>query len=202
MLVSPFTFRPGEKRNLAADLASTPRTGLVVQCCGDAHLSNFGLFASPERQLMFDINDFDETLPGPWEWDVKRLAASFEIAGRDRSFSRSDRRDVVLAAVEEYREQMRKAAKRGSLDVWYSHMEMHRMLEWVDTEVKEESPGKKDAKGVAKGVAKARTRDSMRAFKKLTGQVDGRLRFIADPPLIVPIDDLVLDRKSVVWERG
>jgi len=196
MLVSPFTFYRGAASIMAADLASTPRTGLVVQCCGDAHLSNFGLFASPERQLMFDINDFDETLPGPWEWDVKRLAASFEIAGRDRSFSRSDGRDIVLAAVREYRKQMRKAAGRGSLDVWYSHMEMHRMLEWVDTEVKEERLGKKDAKGVAKGVAKARTRDSMRAFKKLTGQVDGRLRFIADPPLIVPIDDLVISAEA------
>src|SRR5271167_4994308 len=119
MLVSPFTFFRGAALIMASDLATTPRSGFNAQLCGDAHLSNFGLFASPERRVVFDINDFDETLPGPWEWDLKRLAASFEIAGRDRGYSRADRRKVVLAAAREYRLGMRSAAEQGTLDVWY-----------------------------------------------------------------------------------
>src|SRR5271163_5322722 len=123
MLVSPFTFYRGGALIMASDLAATPVTGVTVQLCGDAYLSNFGLFGSPERRMLFDINDFDETLPGPWEWDVKRLAASFEIMGRDRGFSPDDRRAVVMAGVQEYRSRMRRAAGMSGLDVWYEHFE-------------------------------------------------------------------------------
>ena len=129
MLVSPFTFYRGAALIMAADLAATPRSGLHVQVCGDAHLSNFGVFASPERQLMFDINDFDETLPGPWEWDVKRLAASFEVAGRDRGFTAAERREIVLAGAAEYRARMQQAAGMRNLDVWYAHIEVEQLFE-------------------------------------------------------------------------
>ncbi len=196
MLVSPFTFYRGAALIQASDLSGTADSRITVQCCGDAHLSNFGVFGSPERKLMFDINDFDETLPGPWEWDVKRLAASFEIAGRDRGFSRSDRRDMVLACVRAYREGMRSAARRGTLDVWYSHMEIGQMLKWVRTEDKDERRGKKEARQTTVDVAKARTRDSVRVFRKLTHRVDGHVRFVKDPPLIVPLEDLVLSGKA------
>jgi uncharacterized protein (DUF2252 family) len=188
MLVSPFTFYRGAALIMASDLATTPDSGITVQCCGDAHLSNFGVFGSPERQLMFDINDFDETLPGPWEWDVKRLAASFEIAGRDRGFAPSDRRRVVMAAVREYRQGMRHAAHQNTLDVWYSHMDIEAMLEWIRTEDDDRRIGR----GAVLDVAKARTRDNLRAFRKLTERADGDLRFVSDPPLLVPLEDLIL----------
>ncbi len=191
MLVSPFTFYRGAALIMAADLAATPRSGVNVQLCGDAHLSNFGLFGSPERRLLFDINDFDETLPGPWEWDVKRLAASFEILGRDRGFAAADRRQVVLACVGEYRERMRAAAEMGTLDAWYDHMDSEKMLDWVRAEVSEKRLSKREEKQAQKDVTKARTRDHLRVFAKLTAEVDGELRIVADPPLIVPIDDLV-----------
>ena len=196
MLVSPFTFFRGAALIMAADLADTPDSGITVQCCGDAHLSNFGVFGSPERQLMFDINDFDETLPGPWEWDVKRLAASFEVAGRDRGFSPDDRRTVVRAVVGEYRKTMRAAAASGTLDVWYSHMEVGEMLRWIRTEDDDKRLDKKRPGDAVLDVAKARTRDSLRAFKKLTEQRDGDIRFVKDPPLIVPLEDLVLSDKA------
>jgi uncharacterized protein (DUF2252 family) len=196
MLVSPFAYYRGAAMVMADDLASSPDTGITVQCCGDAHLSNFGVFGSPERRLIFDINDFDETLPGPWEWDIKRLAASFEVAGRDRGFSRSDRRDVVLAAAREYRQGLRTAAKMGTLDVWYSHMEIGQMLEWIRTEDSDERLGRIERNEAVLDVAKARTRDSLRAFKKLTRKVDGELRFVKDPPLLVPLEDLVLSDEA------
>ena len=192
MLVSPFTFFRGAAAIMAADLASTPDTGITVQCCGDAHLSNFGVFGSPERQMIFDINDFDETLPGPWEWDLKRLAASFEVAGRDLGFSPADRRSIVVAVSREYRRRLRQASQGGALEVWYSHMEVSQMVEWIRTEVGEKRMGKKDGHEAVLDAAKARTRDSLRAFKRLTGEVDGKLRFVEDPPLIVPIEGLVL----------
>jgi uncharacterized protein (DUF2252 family) len=195
MLVSPFTFFRGGAAIMAHDLAPTPDSAITVQCCGDAHLSNFGVFGSPERRLIFDINDFDETLPGPWEWDVKRLAASFEIAGRDRGYSADDRRRVVLAAAREYRLGMRSAAQEGTLDVWYSHMDIDQMLEWIRTEDTDEHPRKKGSEAVV-DAAKARTRDSVRAFKKLTERTDGGVRFVRDPPLIVPIEDLVLSDEA------
>ena len=197
MLVSPFTFYRGTALIMAADLAATPRSGLTTQICGDAHLSNFGVFASPERHTMFDINDFDETLPGPWEWDVKRLAASFEIAGRDRGFTPADRRAVVAAGVAEYRIRMDQLAAARNLDVWYSHIEVEELLQ----EMKSSTTKKQQAKAV-KNVAKARTRDSMQAFSKLTHEVDGQRRIIADPPLIVPIEDVVAAAPTEVDLEG
>jgi len=174
MLVSPFTFYRGAALIMAADLAGTPRSGLRAQICGDAHLSNFGVFASPERQTMFDINDFDETLPGPWEWDLKRLAASFEIAGRDRGYQRSDRRGVVAACAAEYRTRMGQLAAMRNLDVWYAHIEVDQLFEQLKS-----SGTKKQRAKAAKNLAKARTRDSMQAFAKLTHEVDGQRRIIA-----------------------
>jgi uncharacterized protein (DUF2252 family) len=201
MLVSPFTFYRGAALIMAADLAATPRSGLTAQLCGDAHLSNFGVFASPERQLMFDINDFDETLPGPWEWDVKRLAASFEVAGRDRGFSAGERREIVLAGVAEYRARMQQAAGMRNLEVWYAHIETTEMF----AQLKSQATGKQRAKLKAT-LAKARTRDSMQAFSKLTEETDGERRIVADPPLITPIEDLLpagRDRSEVEEElRG
>ena len=186
MLVSPFTFFRGAALIMAADLAATARSGLNVQSCGDAHLSNFGVFASPERQLMFDINDFDETLPGPWEWDLKRLGASLEVAGRDRGYSPAERRKVVLTGAAEYRARMQQAAGMRNLDVWYAHIEVEQLFERFKAQVS----GKQLAKAKATA-AKARTRDTMQAFSKLTREVDGQRRIIADPPLIVPVEDLL-----------
>ena len=203
MLVSPFAFYRGAALVMADDLAVSPDTGITVQCCGDAHLSNFGVFGSPERRLIFDINDFDETLPAPWEWDVKRLAASFEVAGRDRGFSREDRRGVVLAAAREYRQGMRNAARLGTLDVWYSHMDIEQMVDWIRTEDFDKRLGRVAGNGPVVDTAKARTRDSLRAFKKLTRRVDGDIRFVQDPPLLVPLEDLVLsDEQRQRTERS
>src|SRR5580692_1489972 len=191
MLVSPFTFYRGAALIMAADLALTPQSGISVQLCGDAHLSNFGLFGSPERRMLFDINDFDETLPGPWEWDVKRLAASFEIMGRDRGFSPDDRRAVVMAGVREYRSRMRRAAGMRGLDVWYEHFEAGMLLNMVRKEVRVRRVGKTEAEEIEKMVAKARTRDSTRVFARRADEVEGELRIVADPPVIIPIEDLI-----------
>ncbi|CAN7373405.1 DUF2252 domain-containing protein [Terrabacter sp. LjRoot27] len=185
MLVSPFTFYRGAALIMASDLAATPRSGFTSQICGDAHLSNFGVFASPERRLLFDMNDFDETLPGPWEWDVKRLAASFEIAGRDRGFSSADRRMVVRSCVAEYRSRMQQFAEARNLDVWYARIEVEKLFEVLKSSVTKKQKAKAEA-----NVAKARTRDSMQAFTKLTHDVDGERRIISDAPLVVPIEDL------------
>jgi uncharacterized protein (DUF2252 family) len=186
MLVSPFTFYRGAAMIMAGDLAATPRSGLMVQCCGDAHLSNFGVFASPERRLVFDVNDFDETLPGPWEWDVKRLAASMLIAARDNDFPAKDRDQIVLDTVEEYRTAMAGFAAMKNLDVWYAHLDIESALSELGPQLEP-----KAVKRTEKTLAKARTRDSMSAFSKLTRVVDGEARIVAEPPLIVPIDDLV-----------
>ena len=191
MLASPFAFYRGAALPMAADLAATPRSGLNVQLCGDAHLANFGVFASPERQMLFDINDFDETLPGPWEWDVKRMAASLEVAGRELGFSAADRRDVVLAGAREYRRAMRRAAKMGVLEAWYSHLTVDDLMIWIAREVRAGRLGKGEAGEAARDVAKARTRVHQRAFRRLTTEIDGKIRIAADPPLVVPIDDLV-----------
>ncbi len=199
MLVSPFTFYRGAALIMAADLAVTPQSGVTVQLCGDAHLSNFGLFGTPERRMLFDINDFDETLPGPWEWDVKRLAASFEIMGRDRGFSRADRRAIVMAGVREYRDRMRQAAGMSTLDAWYDHLEAGVLLNLVRKEVRVKRVGKDEARAVRDMVAKARTRDSTRVFAKRAGQVNGELRIVADPPVIVPIEDIV--EPGSEWEN-
>ena len=191
MLESPFAFFRGAASIMAADLAATPRSGFTVQLCGDAHLSNFGMFASPERHLLFDINDFDETLPGPWEWDVKRLAASLEICGRDLGFTPADRREVVTAGVQGYRETMLGAARMGALEAWYEHIRVADLMAWMQTRVGGEHVGRKEVAQTAREVAKARTRDSTRVLTRLADDVDGRLRFVADPPLIVPLDDLL-----------
>ncbi len=156
MLVSPFTFFRGAAAIMAADLAGTPESGVTVQLCGDAHLSNFGLFGSPERRMLFDINDFDETLPGPWEWDVKRLAASFEVMGRDRGFAPADRHAIVTAGVREYRDRMRSAAGMGSLQAWYEHLEAGELLELVRQEVRVKRVSKREARAQQDMVAKAR----------------------------------------------
>ena len=186
MMVSPFTFYRGAALPMAADLAGTPVSGLAVQACGDAHLSNFGIFGSAERRLVFDVNDFDETLPGPWEWDVKRLAASLEVAGRDNGFAGKDRRAIVTAAVASYRQAMRDFAAMTNLDVWYAHADLDQVRADFEAEMKT-----RQRKMADKAMAKARTRDSMQEVAKLTHLVDGRPRIIADPPLLVPITDLL-----------
>ena len=188
MLVSPFTFYRGAALPMAADLAGTPASGLRVQLCGDAHLSNFGAFASPERRLVFDVNDFDETLPGPFEWDVKRLAASLAVAGRDNGFPAKARRKIVLAAAEGYRTAMRAFAKQPLLDVWYAHLDIEQAIGELQAQVKAERF--KAAEGL---LAKAHTRDSTQALGKLTTVVDGRRRIISDPPMIVPVEDVFAD---------
>jgi len=192
MLVSPFTFFRGAALVMAADLSTTPNSGLTVQLCGDAHVLNFGVFGSPERQLIFDVNDFDETLPGPWEWDLKRLAASLEIAGRDLGFEAGDRRDVVVAAMREYRDVMREAAELPTLEVWYAHINIDDIMALMRTEVREKRLGKREAREAEQDLVKARTRDSMKVFSKRTGIVGDELQIVAEPPLIVPIEDLVL----------
>ncbi len=191
MLVSPFTFYRGAALIMASDLARTPVSGITVQLCGDAHLSNFGLFGTPERQMLFDINDFDETLPGPWEWDVKRLAASFEIMGRDRGFSAGDRRAIVMAGVAEYRDRIRQAAGMGALEAWYDHLEVGTLLQLVRQQVRVKRVTKADARALKRDVTKAYTRDNTRVLTKRAAEVDGELRIVADPPLIIPIEDLI-----------
>ena len=185
MMVSPFTFFRGAALPMASDLASTPVSGLAVQACGDAHLSNFGIFGSAERRLMFDVNDFDETLPGPWEWDVKRLAASLEVAARSNGFPAKQRRGIVAASVARYRQAMRDFAGKTNLDVWYAHVDMDELRKQFESQLQP-----RQRKLVQKGLAKARTRDSMQEVGKLTQIVDGRPRIISDPPLLVPIDEL------------
>jgi uncharacterized protein (DUF2252 family) len=188
MLASPFSYFRGAALSMAADLAATPVSGLAVQACGDAHLSNFGVYASPERALVFDVNDFDETLPGPWEWDVKRLAASLEVAGRGNGYGSGLRRKVVTAAVRRYREAMRAFADQGDLEVWYARAETGALREQFGSQLAVREQRQADS-----AVAKARTRDSLQALAHLTHQVNGRPRIMADPPLVVPLSDLVAD---------
>ncbi len=191
MLVSPFAFFRGAALVMASDLATTPLSGVNVQLCGDAHLSNFGVFASPERQMLFDINDFDETLPGPWEWDVKRLAASFEVLGRERGFDPADRRSIVVACVGEYRLVMRQTAGMPTLGAWYDLVDVDQVMAFVQAEVSEKRLGKEEAKEVERDIAKARTRDHARLLARRTDEIDGELRIVADPPLILPLADLM-----------
>ena len=186
MLRSPFAFFRGGAHLMAADLAHGTRTGLHAQLCGDAHLSNFGIFASPDRRLVFSINDFDETLPGPFEWDVKRLAASFAVAGRDRGFDEPERRTIVTAAVSEYRTAMAAFAAMRNLDVWYARLDVAGMLERFGSGM-----SAKQKKRFQANFAKVRTKDSMRALAKLCASVDGELRIVGDPPRITPIEDVL-----------
>src|SRR6516165_4129540 len=210
MMVSPFTFYRGAAKIMATDLAATPVAGLGAQLCGDAHLSNFGAFASPERRLLFDLNDFDETLPGPFEYDVKRMAASFIIAARNNGFSKADARAATLASVRAYREAMAEFAQMRTMDIWYAHMDEDTLMAGVRAAAarvaKAEKAGKsgkktkKEPKTAKKGPseeeqaaktalaraeknrAKAHTRDSLQALSKLGELVDGSYRIVNQPP--------------------
>jgi uncharacterized protein (DUF2252 family) len=195
--VSPFTFYRGGAKIMAADLDDTPVAGLRVQLCGDAHLSNFGMFASPERRLLFDLNDFDETLPGPFEWDVKRMAASFMIAARHNGLAKSDTWAVTQASVAAYREAMASFAQMGTMAVWYAHLDEEELQQAVRSAAAEASKSKKTAKAakgaeqrVQKLTGKARTRDSLQALSKLGEVVEGRYRIVSQPPIVVPMRDL------------
>ena len=192
MLASPFTFFRGAALIMASDLATTPRSGFNAQICGDAHLSNFGLFASPERKLMFDVNDFDETLPGPWEWDLKRLAASVVIAAQDREFTAKEARTAALEVGASYRQEMARLAGLSTLDVWYSHIDVAGLLAGLEATAGKtgNKADKRMAARTAQLVTKAHTRDSLQALSKLTTVIDGQLRILSDPPLIVPTEEL------------
>jgi uncharacterized protein (DUF2252 family) len=210
MMVSPFTFYRGAATVMAADLALTPTAGLEAQLCGDAHLSNFGLFASPERLLLFDVNDFDETLPGPFEYDVKRMAASFTIAGRNNGFAKADVRAATLASVRAYREAMAGFAQMGTMDIWYARLDEDELMATIRRaaaettkeakETKKAKAKKRDErdkklaktaeKRAGKIAGKARTRDSLQALSKLGERVDGGYRIVSQPPVVVPARDL------------
>ncbi|MFE1770724.1 DUF2252 domain-containing protein [Streptomyces sp. NPDC059008] len=196
MLESPFRFYRGAATVMASDLGASPDTGIPVQLCGDAHPLNFGLFASPERHLLFDINDFDETLPGPWEWDVKRLAAGFAVAGRNNGFTAKERGAVVRDTVRAYREVMRRFARMRNLDVWYAQADADRLRELIAGRMDREAREKVD-----RALAKARGRDSLQAFAKLTRIVGGVRRIAADPPLLVPLGDLLPQAERATLER-
>jgi uncharacterized protein (DUF2252 family) len=190
MLVSPFTFYRGAAYVMTSDLAAMPRTGLQVQLCGDAHLSNFGMFAAPDRRVVFSINDFDETLPGPFEWDVKRLVASFAVAGRDRGFSDKQRQAVNLALGKSYREAMAGYAGMHNLDLWYTRVDIEDMFaEFKHTVTAKQ---RKRAEG---NLAKTRTKDSLAAFAKLTKIVDGEPRIVGDPPVVTPIEAILGNKR-------
>jgi len=188
MLVSPFTFYRGAALPMAADLAATPSSGLRVQLCGDAHLANFGVFGSPERRLVFDINDFDETLPGPFEWDVKRLVASLVVAGWDNGFAAAQTRRAAVAAVARYRNAMREFADMSTMAVWYSHLDVEDTIARFKARMK-----KRQVRRSESVAAKVRTRDSTQAVAKLTRVTDGQREIISDPPLIVPIEELAAE---------
>ena len=213
MMVSPFTFYRGAARIMAADLAETPVAGLDAQLCGDAHLSNFGVFASPERRLVFDVNDFDETLPGPFEYDVKRMAASFTVAGRNNGFSPADARAATMASVTAYRESMASFAQMRTMDIWYAHMDEDSLKAGIRSTVaetrkevreadkrkarkqekldqKQEKAAKKAEERAVKAAAKAHTRDSLQALSKLGELVDGHYRIVSQPPIVIPLRDL------------
>jgi uncharacterized protein (DUF2252 family) len=203
MMVSPFTFYRGTAKIMAADLKDTPVAGLNAQLCGDAHLSNFGVFASPERRLLFDLNDFDETLPGPFEYDVKRMAASFTIAARNNGFAKPDTRAATLASVRAYREAMAEFAQMRTMDIWYACLDENEIMTAVRAAVAETTKAQKGKKGkeeakqaklaakrVEKSREKARTRDSLQALSKLGEVVDGRYRIVSQPPVVVPARDL------------
>jgi uncharacterized protein (DUF2252 family) len=196
MMVSPFTYYRGAALPMASDLATTPVSGLAVQACGDAHLSNFGVFGSAEHRLVFDVNDFDETLPGPWEWDVKRLAASVEVAARANQYSDKDRQKIVMATVASYRQAMRDFAGKTNLEVWYAHADVDQLV--VELQSRMDA---RQRKLLEKNLSKARTRDSLEEVSKLTRLVDGQRRLISDPPLLVPVDELLpkkADRDATV----
>jgi uncharacterized protein (DUF2252 family) len=189
MMVSPFTFYRGAAKIMASDLSRTPDAGLTAHLCGDAHLSNFGIFASPERMLLFDVNDFDETLPGPFEWDVKRMSASFTIAARNNGFAKADARSVTRASATAYREAMARFSQMHTMDIWYARLSEDEIMASARTALKR----KRDAKVLKraeKNVEKARTRDSLQALSRLGEMVDGRYRIVSQPPIVVPAREL------------
>ena len=196
MMESPFRFYRGAAAIMASDLAGSPASGLTAQLCGDAHMLNFRLLASPERQLVFDINDFDETLPGPWEWDVKRLSASLVIAGRANGFDDAERARIVSSTVRSYREAMIRFAGMRNLDVWYARIGADRLEALAAGRLH-----KRGQKNLARAMTKARARDSLQAFDKLTETVDGRPRIAADPPLLIPAGDLLPNVERSALER-
>src|SRR5215470_11293846 len=185
MLVSPFTFYRGAAALMAADLADSPRSELPVQLCGDAHLSNFGVFAAPDRRMTFSVNDFDETLPGPFEWDVKRLVASFAVAGRELGYNARQRESVNLAVIRSYREAMRTFAGMRTLDLWYARLDVEDIGPRLAAEVSSAA-----VRRFQRGVARARTKDSLKAFSELTELVDGEVRIASDPPTVVPVEEV------------
>jgi uncharacterized protein (DUF2252 family) len=185
MVASPFAFYRGAAAIMAADLADSPRTGLDVQLCGDAHLSNFGAFAAPDRRLVFSINDFDESLPGPFEWDVKRLVASLAVAGREQTFPPDKRRAIEVAGAQSYRKAMQSFAAMGTLDLWYTRLDVDEMLRRWGADA-----AASDLRNFRRARKKAESRDSLRAMAKLTRIVDGRPQFVSDPPIVVRLDDL------------
>ena len=193
MLASPFAFYRGAAIVMAADLARTPSSGLRAQLCGDAHLANFGAYASPERRLVFDLNDFDETLPGPFEWDVKRFVASLEIAGRQNGFKRKERQRIAGTAARTYREAMQTFAAMSVLDVWYAHIDVDEAVQQYRS-----SLPKGRYAATERMLAKARKRDSTQAVDKLTTVVDGRRRIVSDPPLVVPVEDVFTEDEAAV----
>ena len=196
MMVSPFTFYRGAAKIMAADLKDTPRAGLNAQLCGDAHLSNFGLFASPERALLFDVNDFDETLPGPFEYDVKRMSASFTIAGRNNGFTKAETREATMTSVTAYREAMAGFAQMGVMDIWYAHLSEDELMAAIKTAARSQADkaqkkeAQKSEKRAKKVALKAHTRDSLQALSKLAEKVDGHYRIVSQPPIVIPARDI------------
>ena len=196
MLVSPFTFYRGAAKIMSADLKDTPRAGLTAQLCGDAHLSNFGVFASPERALLFDLNDFDETLPGPFEYDLKRMAASFTIAARNNGLTKQGAHDVTLASVRAYREAMARFGQMRTMDTWYAHLSEQELMSALNMAARsekdkaEKKEAKRSEKAAKKGALKARTRDSLQALSRLAEHVDGNYRIVSEPPIVIPSREL------------
>jgi uncharacterized protein (DUF2252 family) len=188
MSESAFTFFRGGALLMASDLAPHPRTSLEVQLCGDAHLSNFGIYAAPDRHLVFSVNDFDETLPGPFEWDIKRLVASLAVAGRSREFSDTERGAVIAACSQAYRLAMREFAQMNTLDLWYLRLDVEQVMSRFVAQAT-----KAQLKNLDRILSKARSKTSLKAVAKLTHEVDGELRFLNDAPLVVPVDDLLTD---------
>jgi uncharacterized protein (DUF2252 family) len=200
MMVSPFTFYRGAAKIMAADLKDTPSAGLDAQLCGDAHLSNFGVFASPERTLLFDLNDFDETLPGPFEWDVKRMAASFTIAARSNGFTEAEGRAATLRSAESYRERMAEFAQMTTMEIWYARLSEQDLISAISTAARslkgaeKKSVGKSAGKVAQRTADKARTHDSLQALSKLAELVDGQYRIVSQPPIVVPVREMAAER--------
>jgi uncharacterized protein (DUF2252 family) len=203
MSASPFTFYRGAAAIMAADLGVGPNTGLTTQLCGDAHLANFGVYSSPERRLVFDVNDFDESHPGPWEWDVKRLVASFAVAGRHRGFSAAERRTINEAVGASYRNAMAVFSAMSNLEVWYAHADIDQALQAFSSAPEAAMLGKAKRKDLTRAqmmTAKAKTRTSLQAFNKMTINTEGSPEFLSQPPLLVPIRDLMTDDQAdSVW---